>query len=197
MALTCGEVIMPDEHHSHEHWKGYNYERSDEMKRRYIPPERVINAVQPSTEDIIVDVACGSGFFSFDLAEKAKEMIAIDSNIKATESIRAKIRDSGVDNITVISEDVCKFVPDRGNKVFISNAFHDISCRKSFLDSYTSELHYPQFILIEIKPEAPIGPPGNIKISENQLSDTFSEYGYRLDYSDNLEMHYIHRYTRS
>lgn len=188
---------LAHDHFSHSHWKGYDYQKSDEMKRRYIPLSSVLKAVNPVPGDIIVDVACGSGFFSISLSGNVSEVIAIDSNEAALDHLRKKIAESGTDNVTVQHGDVCGFVPESGNKVFISNAFHDLSCREAFLSNYIKKLGNPVFILIEIKHEAPIGPPGNIKISEADLDRIFAEQGYVPDYREELEMHYIRRYVRN
>ncbi len=188
---------MGHEHHSHSHWKNYDYERSDNLKRQYIPVDRVLKAIDPERRDVVVDVACGSGFFVPYIAEKVSEVIAVDSNSRALSYLKGRMGEDSTGNVTVINEDVCRYVPESGNKVFISTAFHDLECREEFIETYMSKLNSPPFIIIEIKPEAPMGPPGNIKISPGRLKEIFSKHGYCLNYSDELSMHYIHRYVAS
>lgn len=185
------------DHDGERHWSHHDYARSDMMKDQFIPLKSVLNAVNPREDDIIVDAACGSGHYSLEFASRSRRVIAIDSGSDAIKIINEKIGRQAIKNIVPLRENLCKFVPDAGNKVFIANAFHDISCKEDFVRMYASKLNFPVFILIEFKKGPPIGPPDSIRIGEQELENIFKRAGYSLEYRDLLEVHYIHRYSKS
>lgn len=183
-------------HRDHSSWKHHDYSRSDRMKEQFIPLEKVIRAVDPEPDDVIVDAACGSGFYTLELAHRVSGVFAVDSNADAIEQLNARLRESGIENVNTVEGDICTYVPDSGNKVFISNAFHDLACGEEFIQHFAKGLNFPAFILIEFRKDASIGPPVEIRISESRLTEIFGLNGYALEYSDILEHHYIHRYVR-
>lgn len=186
---------MPNHHHSHRDWTAFDYERSERMARDYIPLEPVLEAMNLQPSDIIVDAACGSGLFSVLFSSRVRKVLSIDSNSEALKYLEKKIHDQNIMNITMWSENLCTTIPVDGNKVFIANAFHDLDCREQFLDHFISSLNRPDFIFIEMRKDAPLGPPPEIKISEGELDQYMNSRGYILDFSRPLEYHYIHRYV--
>lgn len=186
---------MDNERHSH--WKNFNYDRSDRMKKDLIPMDKVMNVLEPKPEDTVVDAACGSGYFTLAIAPLVKTVISIDANATGLDTLRNRLIQMGTANVTVIQEDLCNFVPEAGNKIFLANAYHDLDCRHDLISKYSAALDGPDFILIEFKKNAVMGPPAEIKISESELEDIFSRHSYSLKASEELQMHYVHRYSRN
>jgi 2-polyprenyl-3-methyl-5-hydroxy-6-metoxy-1,4-benzoquinol methylase len=81
--------------------------------------------------DAVLDIGCGNGFLTYDVAKKAGSVTAIDQNEK---NIQAARRDFNRDNIRYICGDATRY--DFGEKfdvVTMSNVLEHIKDRHDFL----------------------------------------------------------------
>jgi len=81
--------------------------------------------------DIVLDIGCGNGFLTYDVAEKAGSVTAIDQNEK---NIQAARRDFNRDNIRYICGDATRYdFGDKFDVVILSNILEHIENRHDFL----------------------------------------------------------------
>ena len=82
-------------------------------------------------EDTVLDIGCGNGFLTYDVAQKAKSVTAIDLNQDNIESAK---RDFNRDNINYICGDACQFMfTDKFDVIIMSNVLEHIENRVDFL----------------------------------------------------------------
>lgn len=176
-------------------WHHFNYERAAEMRRKYIPVETVLKVADLGPEDIIMDVGGGDGFYSLIFSETAKKVIYVDPSESAASLIRSKLESSS-GKIEILKEDICQMkLPHGVTKVFFSNSFHDISCRSQVVERFSRESNGKvEFVLVEFKKDADIGPPAHIKLGIEDLNSIFSEHNYSHIDGEVLEKHYVSRY---
>jgi len=81
--------------------------------------------------DTVLDVGCGNGFLTSDIAKKARSVTAIDLSKRNIEIAR---RDFSRDNIEYICGDVTEFNFEEGyNVITLSNLLEHIASRRDFL----------------------------------------------------------------
>lgn len=85
-----------------------------------------------SEDDIVLDIGCGNGALTFDIAKKAKYVYGIDINPQNIETARAKY---GADNVTYIIGDATNYeFNSRFDVIVLSNLLEHIENRIDFLN---------------------------------------------------------------
>jgi tRNA G37 N-methylase Trm5 len=176
---------------------GFDYERMDEMRSKSIDVERIVDFAELKADDVICDMGSGSGFYSLLFARKCKHVYAFEWNTKGNEILERKMRENGVKNITINRENICRTSSfPECTKVFFSNSFHDFDCREDLVEIFRNETR-PDFILIEFRKDAKMGPPVEIRISEEKLEEIFSRHGYAMKKRIEFETNYVSYFTPS
>lgn len=84
-----------------------------------------------ANNDTVLDIGCGNGFLTYDLAEKAKEIVGIDIN---SDKIAFAVKKFHKKNIKFLHGDAtqCQFA-QKFDKIVLSNVLEHISERVTFL----------------------------------------------------------------
>ena len=83
--------------------------------------------------DLVLDIGCGNGALTYDVARKAKRVVGIDSNERSIEIARSRFAG---ENIEFISGDALTSLPDKKfDVVILSNVLEHIERRIEFLAS--------------------------------------------------------------
>lgn len=100
------------------------------------PKHRLLNYHQffidnISSQDTVLDIGCGNGFLTFEVAKKAKSVTAVDLNKRNIESAR---RNFSRANIKYILGDATQIdFTDKFDTIIMSNVLEHIDCRHDFL----------------------------------------------------------------
>jgi 2-polyprenyl-3-methyl-5-hydroxy-6-metoxy-1,4-benzoquinol methylase len=87
-------------------------------------------------EDTVLDIGCGNGALSFDIAKKAVKVVGIDSNKKNIEFAKQRFSAS---NIEYVVGDAVKELPNkRFDIIILSNVLEHIENRIEFLNRIKS-----------------------------------------------------------
>ena len=87
-------------------WHHFNYERAAEMRKKYIPLEKVLSVVDLTSTEVIMDVGGGDGFYSNLFSEKCSKVYYVDASNSAVNVVKENI--SGTrGNVEVIQDDIC------------------------------------------------------------------------------------------
>lgn len=73
-----------------------------------MPPERTLNAASVRSGQHILEVGCGTGFFTLPLADMVGDdghVIALDASAGFTEVVTNKVQSAGLTNVTVLRRD--------------------------------------------------------------------------------------------
>ena len=86
-----------------------------------------------SPEDTVLDIGCGNGALTFDVAKKAKRIIGIDLSKKNIKIAKEKF---SRENIEYIQGDILKSLPDeKFDVIILSNILEHIPNRIEFLEN--------------------------------------------------------------
>jgi SAM-dependent methyltransferase len=92
-------------------------------------PARVVRDVGVAPGMTILDLCCGDGWFTLQLAKIARTVTALDIDGKLLEAARVRLDESGLTNCVFIEAnayDLAKVIRDRVDHVFLANAFHGV-----------------------------------------------------------------------
>lgn len=174
----------------------HNYGHMGWMREKHIPYASVEELVHPVDGDIIVDFGSGDGFYSTKFAPSvgSGKIYAYELSNKGIELIMSNISANGIKNVEVVGEDICSAeLPEKFNKVFFSNVFHDLECQDDLLDRL-SKVTGLEITFIEFKKDTLFGPPRSVRFSPKDLQDKLEKHGFALDKVAEFDHHYAHRY---
>ena len=77
---------------------------------------RLIEKINVSKDDTILDLGCGEGSITIPLAKRAKSVTGVDSAYKMLEILNEKAQKEGIGNIKTIEEDLTKITIDNVGK---------------------------------------------------------------------------------
>jgi SAM-dependent methyltransferase len=86
--------------------------------------------VRPGME--VVDLCCGDGWFTLQIAKIARHVVAIDIDPNLLDVSRHRLTENGVTNCDYVADDafeLAKLVPKQADFVFMANAFHGVPDR--------------------------------------------------------------------
>jgi ubiquinone/menaquinone biosynthesis C-methylase UbiE len=91
--------------------KGHPYSASgaiflDNPLRRLIqPPKELIEKLGITSSDTVVDFGCGPGYFTVELAKKAKNVVAIDVSLEMLKKAQNKTKRAHIENVKFLQSD--------------------------------------------------------------------------------------------
>ncbi len=106
-------------------------------------PANVLTSVGLPPGMNVVDLCCGDGWFTLQIAKRARRVVAIDIDRQLLEVARLRLAESGVANCDFIegdAYDLAKLVPFPADFVFLANAFHGVPDRLRLARSVKSIL---------------------------------------------------------
>lgn len=99
---------------------------------RWLPRPRdfakLVEALEVSRGDVVLDIACGRGYSTAVLAQMAETVIGLEDDRALVERASALLTELGVDNAVVVFGDLVKGVPDQGpfDVIFVNGAVEEI-----------------------------------------------------------------------
>ena len=95
-------------------------------------PAGVLKSVGVKRSMRVVDLCCGDGWFTLQIAKLAREVIAIDIDAQLLEVTRHQFAENGAANARLVAGDayqLAQMVAEPVDFVFMANAFHGVSDR--------------------------------------------------------------------
>ena len=182
----------------HGHWDNFDYARSNEMNKKYIPIEQILEFTALHEGEKLIDVGAGNGHYSiaFASAHPKSNITALEFGLKGLKLINENIKKSGIKNVEVIEADACSYEDySKYDKVFLANVFHDLQCKEQLIKKLSALLKPgSEMIILEFKEDSEIGPPKNIRIPEKRLELLMHDLGAKLSNSKEFEINYVHKY---
>lgn len=106
-------------------------------------PANVLTRVGLAPGMNVVDLCCGDGWFTLQIAKRARRVVAIDIDRQLLEVARLRLAESGVANCNFVegdAYDLARLVPLPADFVFLANAFHGVPDRLRLARSVKSIL---------------------------------------------------------
>ncbi len=153
-----------------------------------------------------VDLGCGPGDYTIRAAEATGangRVFAVDRNAEALATLRTKKAQLGLENITILEQDLCDPLPIDGNSAdvaLICTVLHHpaMRSRSAGLFANVRNLLKPEgrLVVVEMhKKEMPFGPPLHIRIAPDELEPQVRAQGLqRTGYID-LGYVYLMRFS--
>jgi len=175
--------------HSHGHGaKRFNHENWQRLvnteRQQWQDVNKFFEIAQPSQKDVWLDFGCGPGYFAIPLAEKVKQVIAIDVSAEMLAVCQQRIQEHQLHNVLFLQSDE-KQLPIADNQVdnaLLANIYHELDHHQEFF----TELHRVlkpsgKLFIIDWKPvESPTGPPMDHRIPESEVIREVENFGFPL-----------------
>jgi ubiquinone/menaquinone biosynthesis C-methylase UbiE len=92
-------------------------------------PAMVLNQVGVRAGMTVIDLCCGDGWFTLQIAKIARHVVAVDIDAKLLDVARLRLSESDSRNSSLVegnAYDVAKLVSHPADFVFLANAFHGV-----------------------------------------------------------------------
>lgn len=92
-------------------------------------PAMVLSQVGIRAGMSVIDLCCGDGWFTLQIAKVANRVVAVDIDAKLLDVAKLRLTESGLTNSNFVegnAYDVAKVVPQPADFVFLANAFHGV-----------------------------------------------------------------------
>jgi ubiquinone/menaquinone biosynthesis C-methylase UbiE len=148
-----------------------------EQRRGKLPPEETLRAAGVATDQTVVDLGCGPGYFTLPAAEivgpKGK-VYGVDVQPEMIEACRTRAAEVSAQQIELVQSDGTRVpLPDGiADLVLISVVLHEAKDRAAFLREARRLLKPSgEVVVIEFKKQdGPPGPPKEIRLSEADVA---------------------------
>ncbi len=95
---------------------------------------RLLQALKPTSSDKVLEIGTGSGFLAACLARLADSVTSIDIHDDFLEAAKVNLEDSGISNVTLLSMDATRELPDeKFDVVAVTGSIEDFDPR--FVDA--------------------------------------------------------------
>ena len=74
--------------------------------RRWLqPPSELLDKLEIKSTDVVIDFGCGPGYYTFEIAKRAKQVIAVDISNEMLTKVQTKATKTNVKNIQFVQSD--------------------------------------------------------------------------------------------
>lgn len=169
------------------------------VRRKWHEPETTLKEIGLRAGMVFMDIGCGDGFFAIPAAqivgEKGK-VYAVDVDASAIERLKHKALEKGLRNLnaTAGAAEEIVFCNECADFVFFGIVLHDFRDSAKVLHN-AKRIIKPAGMLVNLdwkKKPMPLGPPVQIRFSEEQAANLIKAAGFRIEsIRDAGRYHYI------
>ncbi len=176
-AAAFGQTAQ--QHHPPRSAEEYARVLNDPQRDLWQLPDQVVEALRLKPGDVVADIGAGTGYFSRRLARRAAKVYAVDIDPKLLEYAR---RDAPANLETVLATpDDPKLAARSVDLIFICDVLHHIENRAAYYAKLERALK-PGGRIVNIdffKNPTPMGPPLEMRLSEEQVIGELAAAGFR------------------
>jgi ubiquinone/menaquinone biosynthesis C-methylase UbiE len=169
----------PHRHHTPASAEEYIRVLNDPQRDSWQKPHEVVIALDLKPSDVVADIGAGSGYFSRRFAHHAGKVYAVDIDPKLVE---ASLKDApkNVEGVLATPDDP-KLPAGAVDVVFFCDVLHHIENRAAYYAKVAKVLKPDGRIVVVdfYKKPLPVGPPEEMKISEEQMIEELRAAGFR------------------
>jgi SAM-dependent methyltransferase len=149
-------------------------------------PDAVVAALGLQSDEQVVDVGAGSGYFAFRFAKALPRgsVVASDVEPEMVRHMHHKAMTEGIRNLRVVlGKPDDPEIPSEANLVFVCDVLHHVADRVAWLAKLAGEMRKgARLVVIEFKEgRLPEGPPENAKIPRAELVRLLTGAGLILE----------------
>jgi ubiquinone/menaquinone biosynthesis C-methylase UbiE len=190
LGLAWGQTAH--QHHPPQSAEEYARVLEDPGRDAWQKPHEVVAALNLQPGQAIADIGAGTGYFARRFARHAGKVFAVDIDEKLLDILRKE----APPNVTTVlaAPDDPKLPPASVDVIFFCDVLHHIQSRGPYLRKLRRALK-PGGRVVNVdfyKKPLPVGPPVEMKLSEEQVIAEFKSAGFRLrDRREFLEYQYF------
>lgn len=190
LGLAWGQTAH--QHHPPQSAEEYARVLEDPGRDAWQKPHEVVAALNLQPGQTIADIGAGTGYFARRFARHAGKVFAVDIDEKLLDILRRE----APPNVTTVlaTPDDPKLPPASVDVIFFCDVLHHIQSRGPYLRKLRRALK-PGGRVVNVdfyKKPLPVGPPVEMKLSEEQVIAEFKSAGFRLrDRREFLEYQYF------
>lgn len=157
--------------------KGHPYSASgafflDNPLRRWIqPPSGLIDKLDISPNDVVIDFGCGPGYYTIELAKKTKGVVAVDLSPEMLKKAQNKATKAGVKNIQFLQSDgkSLRLEDESVDMILLVTVYHEVGQSEAVLKEFSrvlkpeAKLTIVEVVKKGIFPGAPVQNPETLK----------------------------------
>lgn len=151
-------------------------------------PDSLVNALDIPIGASVADLGCGTGYFTWRLAEKvgpAGKVFAVDVQQNMLDRTAETLKKHQLSNVTLIlgGEDNPHLAPESLDLIFIGYAYHEFSAPEAMMMNVRRALKPDgRLVLIEFAEAHPFGPQDKAeRMTINQIRAEIEPLGFELD----------------
>ncbi|MCZ7355654.1 MAG: class I SAM-dependent methyltransferase [Candidatus Methanoperedens sp.] len=149
---------------------------------RILNPESILDRL--TRDMILVDLGCGTGYFSIPASMKVKKVFALDVQQEMLDSLGDKIKKENITNIeTILSGESSIPLPDNSAHVLLMvNVFHELEDREAILREGRRILFSGgKLMIIDWKKmQMDFGPPVEERLTPDEIISICKDNGFEL-----------------
>jgi len=141
------------------------------IRRLIQPPSELIGKLVINQNDVVVDFGCGPGYYTLELAKKAKRVVAVDLSAEMLNKARNKAAKAGVKNIQFLQSNGTniQLEADSVDFILLVTVYHEVGESEAVLKEFgrilkpRGKLTIVEVIKKGIFPGAPVQNPEALK----------------------------------
>lgn len=144
----------------------------DNFIRRWLqPPKELVEKLAISPEDVVVDFGCGPGYYTVEIAKRAKQLIDVDLSPEMLKKAQAKAAKAKAENVQFLQSNGAKIDLADGSvdKILLVTVYHEIGDNDAVLKEFrrilkpSGKLIIVEVVKKSILPSAPVQKPEVLK----------------------------------
>lgn len=159
-------------------------------------PSEVLSLIRPLRGKRVLDLGCGTGYFTFKMADSGANVIAADIDGRFLGYVDSVREARGVSKKAVQTRKVEPNDPGLEKRevdfVFVANTFHHITDRVNYFRKVKNGLRSQGFVVVidYFKKDIPVGPPVDMKLSADDVIRDLKLAGFSLFRTDDKLLPY-------
>lgn len=168
----------------------------DTSRFEYLPPERVLEMLDPPGGSLIVDFGTGTGTYAIRVATMRPDVtvVALDEQPEMLERLRAKPDARSVSNLRPALPSELGALRGRADRVLALNVLHELGddALRSVADLLGTD-GFALFIDWNAEVERPVGPPREHVYGPREAIERLQRGGLKIESLEPLCYHYVLR----
>ncbi len=141
------------------------------IRRLIQPPIKLVEKLALNPTDVVVDFGCGPGYYTIELAKKAKKVVAVDLSLEMLKKAQRKAEKAGAKDIEFLQSDGknLKLDDNSVDLILLVTVYHEVGESEVVLKEFGRVLEQEgKLIIVEnikksIFPGAPVQNPDKLK----------------------------------
>lgn len=171
-----------------------------EKRRQRLPLDRILPKLSLSDSDLVVDLGPGTGYFTFPMAEAAKQVVGVEIEDKMLKVLRQRTGERSVENLSLVRGDMnhIPIADSVADHVLAAFVYHEVESQARLVEECARVLR-PGGRLTVVDFQKRLsgdGPPIWVRKSPTHVKKTAAKW-FSLASSDATKVYYQLTFSRN